>query len=100
MTLVSEAVLRALEHYISHGGGSRGARAICSELGTQCPEAHRKDLSRYRFIAERETDQDEKLVASLIEGTIKVSAIPVDRAPTPEREFFEKGWGPYLLKEG
>ena len=100
MTLVSEAVLRALEHYISHGGGSRGARAICSELGTQCPEAHRKDLSRYRFIAERETDRDEKLVVSLIEGTIKVSATPVDRAPTPEREFFEKGWGPYLLKEG
>ena len=100
MALVSEAVLRALEHYISHGGGSGGARAICSEQGTQCPEAHRKDLSRYRFIAERETDRDEKLVVSFVEDTIKVSAIPVERAPNPERQFFEKGWGPYLLKEG
>ena len=50
MAWVSEAVLTALDHYISNGGGSRGARAICSEEGTRSPEASVEDLSRFRFV--------------------------------------------------
>ena len=33
MALASEAVLAALDHFIRHGGGSRGARAICDPDG-------------------------------------------------------------------
>lgn len=100
MAYVSEAVLTALDHYIENGGGSRGARAICAEDGEQCPEAYKEDLSRFRFIEEQPKDKEEKLVVHFDDGAFKVSALPVDRTPEVEREFFEKGWGPYLMKEG
>ncbi len=100
MVWVSEAVLTALDHYIRNGGGSRGARAICSEVGTRCPDANGEDLSRFRFIEEKAKDRDEKLVVRRVEDGIAISALPVDLTPEVKREFFEKGWGPYLIKEG
>lgn len=100
MAAVSEAVLTALDHYIRNGGGSRGARAICSPEGTQCPEARDADLSRFRFIEEQEKDKQEKLVVSPDGEGFKIHALPVDMSPEVTREFFEKGWGPYLIKEG
>tara|TARA_B110000093_G_scaffold129511_1_gene138414 strand:+ start:410 stop:2503 length:2094 start_codon:yes stop_codon:yes gene_type:complete len=100
MAWVSEAVLTALDHYISNGGGSRGARAICSDAGTRCPEANGEDLSRFSFIEEQAKDREEKLIVSRVEDGIKVSALPVDLTPEVQREFFEKGWGSYLIKEG
>ena len=54
MAAASEAVLTVLDYYIANGGGSRGARAICSDEGTQCPEGLNIDLSRFRFIEEQE----------------------------------------------
>lgn len=100
MAWVSEAVLAALNHYIKNGGGSRGARAICSDRGTRCPEASREDLSRFRFIEEQPKDREEKLVVSRDGDEFKIEARPVSLKPEVKREFFEKGWGPYLLKEG
>jgi succinate dehydrogenase/fumarate reductase flavoprotein subunit len=100
MVWVSEAVLTALDHYIQHGGGSRGARAICADDGTRCPEASHQDLSRFRFIEEQAKDREEKLIVSRDGDRISVHALPVDLTPEVKREFFEKGWGPYLIKEG
>ncbi|MFW2479397.1 MAG: FAD-binding protein [Lentimonas sp.] len=100
MAWVSEAVLTALDYYISHGGGSRGARAICSEAGTRCPDAKQEDLSRFRFIEEQAEDRDEKLVVSRTCNELAIRALPVDLTPEVKREFFEKSWGPYLIKEG
>jgi succinate dehydrogenase/fumarate reductase flavoprotein subunit len=100
MAWVSEAVLTALDHYISEGGGSRGARAICSESGARCPEASVEDLSRFRFVEEQSKDREEKLVVCRAEDGIQVAAVSVDLTPEVRREFFEKGWGSYLIKEG
>ena len=100
MAWVSEAVLTALDHYISNGGGSRGARAICSKDGTQCPDAKIEDLSRFRFVEEQAKDREEKLIVSRVADGIEVSVLPVDLTPEVKREFFEKGWGSYLIKEG
>jgi succinate dehydrogenase / fumarate reductase flavoprotein subunit len=100
MAWVSEAVLTALDYYISHGGGSRGARAICSDAGTRCPDAKQEDLSRFRFIEEQAKDRNEKLILHRLDNEIVISARPVDLSPEVKREFFEKGWGPYLIKEG
>ncbi|MBC8188973.1 MAG: FAD-binding protein [Puniceicoccaceae bacterium] len=98
MAWVSDAVLTALDHYISEGGGSRGARAICSNAGTRCPEASVEDLSRFRFVEEQPKDRNEKLLVSRVADGIKISALPVDLTPEVQREFFEKGWGNYLIK--
>jgi len=100
MAWVSEAVLTALNHYIQAGGGSRGARAICSDVGTRCPDANGEDLTRFRFIEEQAKDRDEKLIVNRVEDAIAVSALPVNLTPEVKREFFEKGWGAYLIKEG
>jgi succinate dehydrogenase / fumarate reductase flavoprotein subunit len=100
MAYVSEAVLTALDHYIQNGGGSRGARTICSEDGQRCPEAHVEDLSRFRFVEEQPKDKEEKLVVSFKDGSFEVNSLAIDSTPEIEREFFEKGWGPYLIKEG
>jgi aspartate oxidase len=100
MAWVSEAVLTALDHYITNGGGSRGARAICAENGSRSPEAKVEDLSRFRFVEEREQDRGEKIVVSRTGEGISIRTLPVDLAPKIEREFFEKGWGSYLVKEG
>ena len=100
MAWVSEAVLTALDYYIREGGGSRGARAICSEQGTRIPDATIEDLSRFRFVEEQSKDREEKLIVSRVEGAIQISALPVDLTPEVKREFFEKGWGSYLIQEG
>jgi len=100
MVWVSEAVLTALDYYIKNGGGSRGARAICSPDGTRCPDASHEDLSRFRFIEEQQKDRQEKLIVSRQDGQIKIETLAVDLTPEVQREFFEKGWGPYLVKEG
>lgn len=100
MVWVSEAVLTALDHYIQNGGGSRGARAICTGEGTDCPEAYVEDLSRFRFIKEQDKDREEKLIVSRSEDGFAIHSLPVDLSPEVKREFFEKGWGDYLIKEG
>ena len=100
MAWVSEAVLLALHTYISNGGGSRGARAICCDDGTRCPEAVDADLSGYRFREENPNDRQRKLVIRKMGNQLTVSEVAVDPDPSVVREFFEKGWGRYLVREG
>jgi len=100
MVWVSEAVLTALDHYISAGGGSRGARAICSKAGTRCPDASIADLSHFRFIEEQANDQEAKLIVGRSAEGITIRSQPVNRDAQVHREFFEKGWGSYLIEEG
>ena len=100
MAWVSEAVLTALDHYISGGGGSRGARTICSPEGTACPEAAQEDLSRFRFVEEQAKDRGEKIIVGRGPEGLYVRVVAVDAQPEVKREFFEKGWGAYLIKEG
>jgi len=100
MAWVSEAVLMALEFYIRSGGGSRGARTICSDRGSLCPEASREDLSGYRFVKEQEQDKLEKILVKKVGEELQLEKVAIDLTPEVEREFFEKGWGNYLVKEG
>jgi succinate dehydrogenase/fumarate reductase flavoprotein subunit len=100
MAWVSEAVLSALDYYIEDGGGSRGARAICADNGTRSPEARHADLSEFCFVEEQEKDRAEKIIVRRDGDQITIRTEPVDLTPEVSREFFEKGWGPYLIKEG
>jgi len=100
MAKVSEAVLTALDHYIQQGGGSRGARAICSPDGSDCPEAKVEDLSQFRFKRERAEDKAKKICIKQSGDAFEIREENVDLEPKVQREFFEKGWGPYLIKEG
>jgi succinate dehydrogenase / fumarate reductase, flavoprotein subunit len=95
MALASEAVLTALDHYISAGGGSRGARAICDPDGTGLPLSRKGPLEDYRFRAERPEDRDRQIVVRMAGNDMVLTTRPnrrIDAAPM----FFERDWPAWL----
>lgn len=96
MALTSEAVLAALEHYVRNGGGSRGARLICSKSGTEVPATRLGTLDAYRFITERESDRRRQIHVRCLGGRIEVSERPLRSMEDPGAFYFEKNWAPFL----
>ena len=96
MALVSEAVLTALDHYVSHGGGSRGARAICDPDGEALPIAKSGPLSEYRFRLEKENDKQQQIFLSYANGEFAISSRRVRRFNENEKAFFERDWPAWL----
>jgi succinate dehydrogenase/fumarate reductase flavoprotein subunit len=94
--LCSEAVLTALDHYVSGGGGSRGARALCSPDGTELPLARTVDLGAYRFIEQREEDRETRIVLEYESGSFTVRERGLRGMEDPAGIFFEKNWASYL----
>jgi len=94
--LCSEAVLCALHHYASKGGGSRGARALCSPGGTVVPRARNVDLEAYRFIEEQPKDRQSKIVLEYRAGSFRIFERELREMEDPQAIFFEKNWPAYL----
>jgi len=97
--LTSEAVLTTLNHYIKSGGGSRGARAICSSKGTVIPSSNKNHLEEYRFIEEKESQRKFKNVLEFNGTDFSISEIPLRDMEDPSTIFFEKNWGNYLVED-
>ena len=96
MAMASEAVLAAPDHCIRHGGGSRGARAICNPAGEALPAARTGPLQDCRFRKENPRDRDRQLVVRLQTGEIMVSARPVRSFDEAAKPFFERDWPAWL----
>ena len=96
MALASEAVLAALDHFVRHGGGSRGARAICDPDGEALPLTSAGPLEAYRFRRERDADRAEQIVVRLEAGTLHVATRPNRRFDEGARSFFERDWPDWL----
>ena len=96
MALVSEAVLAALDYYIRHGGGSRGARAICDPQGESLPICRNGPLEDYRFRKERDAHKAEKIVVRLDGETIHVSVLANRLFDESAKSFFERDWPVWL----
>ena len=95
--LLSEAVLAALDHYIRHGGGSRGARMLCAEQGAQAPDARLGKLDEYRFLAEKDAHKQEKILVRYDpEQGMRISTRPLRGIEDTGTIYFEKNWGAYL----
>lgn len=94
--LSSEAVLTALNHYINNGGGSRGARAICSSEGTVVPVARNTSLEEYRYIEEQDKDKTQKIVLTYKNSSFNISEQDIRDMEDPNKIFFEKNWSHYL----
>lgn len=94
--LCSEAVLTALDFYATNGGGSRGARAMCSPEGTVVPQASHVNLEPYRFIAEQDKDKETKIVLNFREGSFDIHERKLRGMEDPHNIFFEKNWAGYL----
>ena len=94
--LCSEAVLSALNYYANNGGGSRGARAMCSPGGEVVPRARNVDLEAYRFTEERDKDKDTKIILEYADGSFDIHERKLREMENPKGIFFEKNWASYL----
>jgi succinate dehydrogenase/fumarate reductase flavoprotein subunit len=97
---LSEAVLAALDFYIKEGGGSRGARMLCSQRGTHAPESRSGALEAYRFIAEKPEQRGEKILVRYTPETgVQVYTRPLRGIEDTGKIYFEKNWGAFLTGE-
>lgn len=97
IALVSEAVLAALDFYIRRGGGSRGARMLCSPQGTAVPATRAGPLDDFRILPENPALRGEQiLVRRRDDGTLEVGVRPLRGIEDTGRIFFEKHWSAYL----
>ncbi len=94
--LASEAVLTALDFYIGRGGGSRGARTICSPEGDRVPQGRNGPIEDMRFVSERSQDRDEQILVCRHGDRFIVRTRPVRRRERGERPFFERNWPDFL----
>ena len=96
MAIASQAVLAALHHYISNGGGSRGARAICDPAGDATPMAKTGPLHDLRFRSERAADQGEQITVQLRGHDIVLSSRANRTFDESAKPFFERDWPAWL----
>jgi succinate dehydrogenase/fumarate reductase flavoprotein subunit len=94
--LASEAVLAALDFYIKRGGGSRGARAICSPKGDQVPSMRSGPLEEFRFIAERMEDKREQILVRMDADRVLIRTRPIRLRGNKQEPVFERNWPEYL----
>lgn len=95
--LASEAILTALDFYVSNGGGSRGARVICDQAGDKVPETVNGPLEEFRFRMEQVKDKDEQIVIKWAGEESIVTIKPPRAFLQSERPFFERNWPHYLM---
>jgi succinate dehydrogenase / fumarate reductase, flavoprotein subunit len=94
--IASEAILKALDFYLERGGGSRGARTVCSPDGDRIPQARTGPLQNARFIPERDQDRAEQIHVRLEGADFICEARPIRRRDRGYRPFFERDWPDYL----
>ncbi len=94
--LASEAVLVALDLYLSRGGGSRGARVVCDPHGDQVPQARSGVLEEFRFRSERAQDRNEQIVLHWDGQRWVIDIRSLRRLARGERPFFERHWPEFL----
>ena len=96
MALASQAVLAALDNYITNGGGSRGARAICDPAGDAVPMSANGPMQDVCFRTERDTDKQHQILVRLDSDKIVLSTRPNRSYDETEKAFFERDWPAWL----
>ncbi|MES5100753.1 FAD-binding protein [Agrobacterium sp. BA1120] len=99
MATASEAVLTALDFFISHGGGSRGARAICDANGEALPTTRHGPLNEYRFRNERDHQKNEQIVVKKCGSDFVVTTKSNRVFDESAKSFFERDWPAWLTDE-
>jgi hypothetical protein len=94
--LLSEAVLTALAFFVEHGGGSRGARALCAPDGDRTPMARTGTLEDFRFASEQPEGRAQQIRIRLKGKTFTCAARPVRRRDPDYQPFFERDWPDFL----
>ena len=94
---LAEAVLFALDYYIRDGGGSRGARMLCSDDGGQIPLSRNGALKAFAFLPENLNHREDKLLLRYEPHTgMQIHKRRVHSLADTGNIHFEKNWGAYL----
>ena len=96
MLIEAKVIIESLIFYISNGGGSRGARVICSERSSYIPQSSNEDLSEFRIVPENVVKRNEIIVAKYDGSNILISERQVKDFPNLDDIFFEKNWSDFL----
>lgn len=96
LALASEAVLGALDHFISQGGGSRGARAICDPDGACLPESRTGTLPDVRFRPERAEDMQSQILVRFDGAKMVIASRSNRRFDETAKSVFERDWPAWL----
>jgi hypothetical protein len=96
--IASEAILTALDFYLKGGGGSRGARTVCSPDGDRVPRARSGSIEDARFISERVEDGTKQIHVRFEHGAFVCAAHPIRRRDRNDQPFFERDWRNYLTR--
>lgn len=96
LTLTSEAVLTALNHYIRSGGGSRGARALVATDGAQGVMTRNGEIPNFRIVPENVEHRSKKIVLRWTGSDFTISEQPIRQLEDLTTIFFEKHWPAYL----
>ncbi len=99
LALASEAVLTAIDHYVTQGGGSRGARSYLATDGSEVPQAVHGPREEFRFRVERPEHRTHKLVLRWTGDGFVVEQRTLRGIEDLGRIFFEKNWAPFLTGE-
>jgi aspartate oxidase len=99
MAAASEAVLTALHYFISAGGGSRGARAICDQDGEALPQSRSGALEEFRFRKERDEHRDEQIIIQKVDQSMEVQVRLNRSFDENAKSFFERDWPAWLTAE-
>jgi succinate dehydrogenase / fumarate reductase, flavoprotein subunit len=95
--LLSEAVLSALNYFIRQGGGSRGARMLCSKDGCDVPSVRMGRLDNYRFLPENPAQRQEKIILRYSsERGMLIRERALHSIEDTGKIYFEKNWGAFL----
>ena len=96
LLIEAKAIIESLIFYISNGGGSRGARVICSERASYIPQSSNENLSEFRIVPENVVKRNEIIVAKYDGSNILISERQVKDFPNLDDIFFEKNWPDFL----
>lgn len=70
---------------------------LCAEHGAQAPESRLGILNDYRFLAEKDTHKQEKILVRYDpEQGMRISTRPLRSIEDTGKIYFEKNWGAYL----
>jgi len=96
MATASEAVLRALDYFIANGGGSRGARAVCTSDGQGIPMSKDGPITDFRFRLEQPAHKDEQIIVSMQGADFIIKTRPNRSFDDDAESFFERDWPDWL----
>ena len=96
LLIEAKAIIESLIFYISNGGGSRGARVICSESASSIPQASNEDLSDFRIVPENIVKRNEIIVVKYDGSNTLIRERKVKDFPNLDDIFFEKNWPDFL----